>query len=94
MLDVLCSQIQARASESGVQPVALLAREKWGFLNLRFIRLAPADASMVAYVEVLSKRVCEVCGGFGQLVQENYLRTRCEAHTVLKLMQQRTLLPQ
>lgn len=30
MLDVLCSQIQARANESDVQPVALQAREKWG----------------------------------------------------------------
>lgn len=63
-----------------VQPVALLAREKWGFLNLRFFRLDPADASMLAYVEALSKRVCEVCGGPAQLVQETHLRTRCEAH--------------
>lgn len=80
MLDVLCSQIQARAGESGVQPVALQAREKWGILSLRFFRLDTADASLVAYVEELSKRVCEVCGGPAQLVQGTHLRTRCEAH--------------
>lgn len=80
LLDVLCAQLQARADESGQQPVALQAREKWGCLSLRFHRLDPADASMVSYVEALSKRVCEVCGGPGQLVAENYRRTRCDEH--------------
>lgn len=80
MLDVLCAHIQARADESGMQPVAVLAREKWGFLRLRFHRLDPADASIVSYVEALSKRVCEVCGGSGQLSAENYHRTRCNEH--------------
>lgn len=76
MLGVLCAHIQARADESGMQPVAVLAREKWGFLRLRFHRLDPADASIVSYVE----RVCEVCGGSGQLIAENYHRKRCEEH--------------
>lgn len=80
MLDVLCFQLQARADDCGVQPIALIAREKWGFLSLRFHRLDPADASMVMYVEALSKRVCEVCGGPGQHITENYHRTRCDEH--------------
>ncbi|MDP4078531.1 hypothetical protein [Acidovorax sp. A1169] len=80
MLDVLCARIQARADEVGIQPNAMIAREKWGFLNLRFNRLDPADASMVAYVEELSRRVCEVCGGSGQHIRENYHRTRCDEH--------------
>lgn len=80
MLDVLCTQIQARADETGVQPVALQAREKWGFLSLRFHRLDPADTSMVLYVEALSGNVCEVCGSPGRHIAENYHRTRCDEH--------------
>lgn len=80
MLDLLCTHIQARADENGTQTVAVFAREKWGVLRLRFHRLDPADASMVSYVEALSKSVCEVCGGPGQLIAENYHRTRCDEH--------------
>ena len=47
LLEVLCARLQARADESGLQPVALQAREKWGYLSLRFHRLDPADAAMV-----------------------------------------------
>lgn len=80
MLDLLCTQIQARADDTGVQPIAVTARTKWGWLNLRFRRLDSGDASMVSYVEALSKKVCEVCGSPGQYIQENNPRTRCNEH--------------
>ena len=81
LLDVLLAQLQARADAGGIQAKALHTREKWGRLSLRFLPLDPADEAMVAYVQELSMRVCEVCGASGRYIGENYHRTRCELHT-------------
>lgn len=80
LLDVLLEQLQARADSGGVQARALLTREKWGRLSLRFSPLDPADAAMVVYVEKLSMHICEVCGAPGNFIQEPWHRTRCDMH--------------
>lgn len=80
LLDVLLARLQARADAGGIQAKALLTREKFGRLSLRFLPLDPADEAMVAYVEELSMRVCDVCGAPGQHVQESWQRTRCDLH--------------
>ena len=41
LLEVLLEQLQVRADSGGVQARALLTREKWGRLSLRFL---PVDA--------------------------------------------------
>ncbi len=81
LLEVLLEQLQVRADSGGVQARALLTREKWGRLSLRFLPLDPADEAMVAYVEKLSMHICEVCGAPGTLIPEPWYRTRCDAHT-------------
>lgn len=81
LLEVLLEQLQARADSGGIQARALLTREKWGRLSLRFFPLDPADEAMVVYVEMLSMHICEVCGAPGTLIPEPWHRTRCKAHT-------------
>ena len=81
LLDALLEQLQARADSGGVQARALVTREKWGRLSLRFAPLDQADAAMVVYVEKLSMHICEVCGAPGTLISEAWHRTRCNAHT-------------
>ena len=81
LLEVLLEQLLARADAGGVQARALITREKWGRLSLRFSPLDLADEAMVTYVEKLSMHICEVCGAPGTLIPEPWYRTRCGAHT-------------
>lgn len=80
IFETLLSQLQARADTGGVQARAHTAREKWGRLTLRFSPLDPADLILVDYTQNLSLHTCEVCGAPGNLIQEAWHRTRCEAH--------------
>ena len=60
--------------------VFLHAREKWGSLSVRLHPYNAEDAPLLAYVEALSMRVCEVCAGPGELIAEPWHRTRCTEH--------------
>lgn len=80
LLDTLLAQLQARADAGGIQACALHTREKFGRLSLRFMPLDPADVALVNETEKRSEHICEVCGGPGRLIQEGWLRTRCQSH--------------
>lgn len=81
IFETLLSQLQARADAGGVQARAHTAREKWGRLALRFSPIDPADLILVEHTQNLSLHTCEVCGAQGNLIQEAWHRTRCQAHS-------------
>lgn len=81
LLEVLCEALQARAGDEEKPPVVFLhAREKWGSLSVRLHPYNAEDAPLLAYVEALSTRVCEVCAAPGELIAESWHRTRCTEH--------------
>ena len=81
LLDELCAALQARTAGTSPAPAVFLrAREKWGRLGLRLHPYNAEDAPLLAYVEALSMRVCEVCAAPGELIAEAWHRTRCTAH--------------
>lgn len=81
LLEMLCEALQARTGDGDKPPVVFLqAREKWGSLSVRLHPFSELDTAMIAYVEAVSQRVCEVCSAPGQLVTDGWHRTRCEKH--------------
>ncbi|MGB4860124.1 MAG: hypothetical protein WBP11_12470 [Dokdonella sp.] len=81
LIDALCALLQ-RQTDYGNQPQAIAAqvKEKLGGLRFYLRNASERQRGMIDMAQELSFRICDQCGSPGSLIQESWLKTRCELH--------------
>jgi hypothetical protein len=80
LIDALCSSLQNASGNATPQVVVVQVKEKLGSLRFYAKGQNAKQAGMIELAEVMSARICEVCGGRGRLRNSGWLRTRCLEH--------------
>jgi len=82
LLDELCSQLQHYTDEDNAPQVAAQQiKTKFGGLRFYIGNAHPIQHALIRFTESLSYRTCAICGGLGQLCEDNgVFSTRCIAH--------------
>lgn len=76
----LCEKLQKLARMEGCQPIAMQVKEKYGTLRFYVTNSTDIQKDVIAYAEIKSANICEVCGEWGELSEGSWLRSRCEIH--------------
>jgi hypothetical protein len=80
LIDALCSSLQNATEIGAPQVVVVEVKEELGSLRFYARGQDAKQGGMIELAEVMSARICEVCGDRGRLRKSGWLRTRCLEH--------------
>lgn len=84
LIESICWCIQSRIDidTSLKQPTASTIKEKFGRLRISMIDTDEYTNGVFHFAELISGRICEVCGGQGKVDTDEFgvVRTRCAQH--------------
>lgn len=83
LVDALCEELQrATSNGDGSQVVAKQVKQKYGGLRFYVDGASEDQIALINFAEVLSLRMCEVCGALGTLDERPnvWMTTRCFEH--------------
>ncbi|MGF6636517.1 hypothetical protein OKW39_003668 [Paraburkholderia sp. MM6662-R1] len=80
LIDALCAALQNATANGAPQVVATQVKEKFGTLRFYASGHNSAQDGMIELAEMLSARLCELCGNRGRLYRDEWIRTRCPEH--------------
>lgn len=82
LIYTLCEELQRETGQGAPQVVALQVKEKFGGLRFYADGANARQVAMIDFAEAVSLRICETCGGPGELGQSHsgWYRTRCALH--------------
>jgi hypothetical protein len=82
LIEALCCALQAETRNGSPQVVAFQVKEKFGALRFYARGADERQAGARLMAELLSGRICEVCGNRGGLRRRDsgWMSTRCEDH--------------
>lgn len=80
LIDALCAALQNATSNGAPQVVATQVKEKFGALRFYTTGHDATQEGMVELAEMVSARLCEVCGNRGRIVRAGWIRSRCAEH--------------
>ncbi|MEX3897837.1 hypothetical protein [Paraburkholderia sp. BR10954] len=80
LIDVLCATLQNATANGAPQVVATQVKEKFGVLRFYANGHNAVQEGMIELAEMISARLCEVCGNRGRVIRDQWIRTRCPEH--------------
>lgn len=82
LIEALCHTLQAETGNGSSQVVAFQIKEKFGALLFYADGANARQAGAIQMAELLSGRICDVCGNRGKLRRRasGWVSTRCEDH--------------
>ncbi|MGF6511313.1 hypothetical protein [Paraburkholderia sp. 32] len=80
LVDTLCAALQIETKNGAPQVLALQVKEKLGGLRFHARGQNEVHEGMIGLAEMLSVRLCEVCGNRGSILRDGGIRTRCAEH--------------
>ncbi|WP_233884651.1 hypothetical protein [Paraburkholderia flagellata] len=81
LIDVLCAGLQHATRHGAPQVVAAQVKEKFGTLRFSGSRADARQRAMIELAEMMSGRLCEICGKPGQTIRTEWMQTRCPDHS-------------
>lgn len=81
LIDVLCAGLQRATRHGAPQVVAAQVKEKFGALRFSVSGADAQQRAMIELAEMMSGRLCELCGNPGQTISTGWMRTRCPDHS-------------
>ncbi|NVH73679.1 hypothetical protein FSB08_14155 [Paraburkholderia sp. JPY432] len=80
LIDALCATLQNATANGAPQVVATQVKEKFGVLRFYANGHNAVQEGMIELAEIISSRLCEVCGNRGRVIRDEWIRTRCPEH--------------
>lgn len=81
LIDVLCARLQLATTHGAPQIVAAQVKEKFGTLRFSASGADLRQRGMIDLAEMMSSRLCEICGNPGETISTGWMRTRCPIHS-------------
>lgn len=80
LIDVLCARLQLATKYGAPQVVVAQVKEKFGTLRFNAAGADERQRGMIELAEVMSGRLCEICGNPGVTSSTGWMQTRCPIH--------------
>ncbi|MEX3982149.1 hypothetical protein AB4Y45_24585 [Paraburkholderia sp. EG287A] len=81
LIDVLCTGLELATTHGAPQVVAAQVKEKFGTLRFSVSGADVRQRAMIELAEMMSGRLCEICGKPGQTLSTGWVQTRCPDHS-------------
>jgi len=82
LIDVLCRRLQLETKHGAPQVVVRQVKEKFGTLRFNASGADERQDAMIEFAEMMSGRLCEICGNRGETIETGWMRTRCPVHSI------------
>jgi hypothetical protein len=80
LIDVLCARLQLATRHGAPQVVVKQVKEKFGSLRFSVSGADAGQRGMIDLAEMMSERLCEICGNPGEMFSTGWMQTRCPTH--------------
>lgn len=81
LIDVLCAKLQLCTKHGAPQVVVKQVKEKFGTLRFSVSGANAQQRAVIELAEMMSGRLCELCGNPGETISTGWMQTRCPAHS-------------
>ncbi len=80
LIDVLCAKLQLTTRSGAPQVVVAQVKEKFGTLRFSVSGADAQQRAIIELAEMMSGRLCEICGHPGETIGADWRQTRCPGH--------------
>ncbi|QBQ95918.1 hypothetical protein [Paraburkholderia pallida] len=82
LIDVLCAKLQLTTKHGAPQVIVAQVKEKFGTLRFSVSGADARQRAIIELAEMMSGRLCEICGHPGETIDAGWLQTRCPSHSM------------